>query len=185
MIVLDGNREHLCEPNLREGRPAGCEVEWQAQIKWLREQLRDVDDSATERGAILFVHQSPYTRSPWVEDDQGDARAFAEVLLESKRGLALLSAHAHGYERYRFKLDPLTPDPPKYFIVTAGGGGPRPPEPRLGAPCDESSLPWPRPFNYLLLRQTGSGVDVTVRGLEKSAPAVQELADEHQVFAFP
>ena len=59
------------------------------------------------------------------------------------------------------------PRPAKAFIISAGGGGPRPHWRRSGAPPDLSKLAWPRPFNYLLLRQDADAVQVDVRGLEK------------------
>ena len=64
MIVLDGNRRKLCaSPGL--GAHA-CEAEWQAQLSWLREELEQVDQAPAHEqyGALLFVHQSPYTQSP-------------------------------------------------------------------------------------------------------------------------
>jgi hypothetical protein len=189
LIILDANREQLCPPAHLAGRrepPAGpiCHEAWQAELEWLRRELANVDGSPTARGALLFVHQSPYTRSPWVEADQRDAQDFAQLLLASTRGLALISAHAHGFERYRFTRDANDPRPAKDFIVTAGGGGPRPAKPRNGASQDESELPWPRPFNYLLLSQSASGVDVSVRGLDKSDSAVRELTSERRSLAF-
>jgi hypothetical protein len=195
MIVLDGNREHLCEriPERYpwQGRrdlqapPRPCEIQWQDQLRWLDKELQDVDAPTSElRGAILFVHQSPYTQSPLVANDQADARDFATALLNSSRGLALISAHAHGFERYRFARDEKDARAPKYFIVSAGGGGPRPPDPRKYAPPDESSLPWPRPFNYLVLEQSPSGVDVNVRGIDKNEPKPHALASETMTLQF-
>ena len=184
MLVLDGNRRELCaSPGL--GAHA-CEAEWQAQLTWLRGQLRQVDQApANEQyGALLFVHQSPYTQSPLVAGDQADARDFARELYDSKRGLALISAHAHGFERYEYRRDAADPRPAKVFVVSAGGGGPRPHWRRSGAPPDLSKLAWPRPFNYLLLRQDADAVHIDVRGLEKGQPLVFALATEKTTLAF-
>jgi hypothetical protein len=184
MIVLDGNRRKLCQaPGL--GAHA-CEAEWQAQIAWLRGQLAQVDQAPAHEqyGALLFVHQSPYTQSPLVAGDQADARDFAKELLHSKRGLALISAHAHGFERYQFRSDAADPQPAKAFIVSAGGGGPRPHFRRSGAPPDLSKLAWPRPFNYLLLRQDADAVHVDVRGLEKGQQVVVPLSDDSMTLPF-
>jgi hypothetical protein len=182
MIVLDGNRERLCADPRRTER---CHAEWQAQLDWLTSEL----DAGTRppmrgRGALLFVHQSPYTQSPLVQDDQADAREFARLLLASRRGLALISAHAHGFERYRFVHDPADRRPPKHFIVSAGGGGPRPSERANGTWPDESLLPWPRPFNYLTLEQDARGVRVHVRALNKGEYTVHELDQEGVALAF-
>ncbi|MEO7037184.1 MAG: metallophosphoesterase [Polyangiaceae bacterium] len=184
IIVLDGNRDRLCDPNLRHGSRPGCEAEWQAQLTWLRAELANVDESSAERSAILFVHQSPYTQSPWVAGDQADARAFAGALLDSRRGLALISAHAHGFERYHFVRVADDPRPAKDFVVSAGAGGPRPGTRRAGAAKDDSTLPWPRPFNYLLLEQTASAVEMRVRGIDTRGPCVEELEPEHRTFRF-
>lgn len=178
MLVLDGNRTKLCK-NPGFGAHA-CEAEWQAQLTWLREELREVDRAPTgeQRGALLFVHQSPYTQSPLVAGDQADARNFANELFASERGLALISAHAHGFERYEYRRDSADVRPPKVFIVSAGGGGPRPHWRRPGAPPDLSGLAWPRPFNYLLLKQDATAVHIDVRGLEKEQRVVSTLANE-------
>lgn len=184
MIVLDGNRRELCaSPGL--GARA-CETEWQAQLEWLRARLKEVDRApANEQyGALLFVHQSPYTQSPLVAGDQADAREFAKELFDSQRGLALISAHAHGFERYEFRREPADPRPAKVFIVSAGGGGPRPHWRRAAAPPDLSLLAWPRPFNYLLLHQDAKAVYVDVRGLEKGKQAVVPLTAEGMTLAF-
>lgn len=171
LIVLDGNRERLCQSG-------SCQAQWNAQLVWLRRELEAVETSRLERGALVFVHQSPFTQSPLVQGDRQDARELAEVLLRSKRGLAMISAHAHGFERYSFRSGPDDPRPPKHFIVSAGGGGPRPSEREPGAWPDDSLLPWPRPFNYLILSQDAGRVQVTVRALEKGGHVVRELARE-------
>jgi len=184
MIVLDGNRSKLCQAPGIAGH--GCEAEWQAQLAWLRAELRQVDQAPPNEqyGALLFVHQSPYTQSPWVAADQADAREFAKELYDSKRGLALISAHAHGFERYAFRRDPTDARPEKVFVVSAGGGGPRPHFRRAGAPPDLSKLPWPRPFNYLLLRQDPEAVHIEVRGLDKGKQFVTPLPQESVSLAF-
>jgi len=184
MIVLDGNRSKLCDsPGF--GAHA-CEAEWQAQLAWLRAELKKVDQApANEQyGALLFLHQSPYTQSPLVAGDQADARDFAKELYDSQRGLALISAHAHGFERYAFRRDTADPRPAKVFIISAGGGGPRPHWRRSGAEPDLSKLPWPRPFNYLLLRQDATAVHIDVRGLEKGKQTVVPLTDEQVTLPF-
>lgn len=184
MIVLDGNRRKLCASPGTGAR--ACEAEWQQQLAWLRSELQKVDHAPAHEqyGALLFVHQSPYTQSPWVADDQADARDFAKELYQSSRGLALISAHAHGFERYLFRRDTADLRPGKAFIVSAGGGGPRPHWRRRGAPPDLSQLAWPRPFNYLLLRQDAEAVHVDVRGLEKGQRQVVSLSDERMTLPF-
>jgi hypothetical protein len=184
MIVLDGNRSKLCE---RPGISSqSCASEWQAQLTWLRAELRQVDQAPSNEqyGALLFVHQSPYTQSPLVAGDQADARDFAHELFASQRGLGLISAHAHGFERYAFRRDAADLRPAKVFMVSAGGGGPRPHWRRPGAPPDLSKLPWPRPFNYLLLRQDSEAIQIEVRGLEKGQQLVVPLPDEHVTLPF-
>lgn len=184
MIVLDGNRRELCASPGSAAR--ACEAEWQAQLSWLRSELQQVDQAPAHEqyGALLFVHQSPYTQSPLVAEDQADAREFGKELFDSQRGLALISAHAHGFERYLFRRDAADQRPAKAFIVSAGGGGPRPHWRRVGALPDLSKLAWPRPFNYLLLRQDARAVYIDVRGLTKGEQRVVPLTDENTTLAF-
>jgi hypothetical protein len=119
-----------------------------------------------------------------VAEDQADAREFAHELYQSERGLALISAHAHGFERYLFRRDTADPRPGRAFIVSAGGGGPRPHWRRPGAPADLSKLAWPRPFNYLLLSQDTDAVQIDVHGLEKGEQRVVHLPDEAMRLVF-
>jgi hypothetical protein len=188
LLVLDGNRRKIegSSPCIRSERvPLSCNDGWQRQLEWLRRELAEVDASSTERGAILFVHQSPYTRSPWVQPDQHDARQVAAELFRSRRGLALISAHAHGFERYRYVRDRRDLRAPKYFLVSAGGGGPRPHAPRHDAPPDLSQLGWPRPFHYLILEQSAARVRVTVHALrDDDARETEELGDEASALEF-
>jgi len=184
MIVLDGNRARLCA--FQKATACDSEAEWQVQLSWLRAELQRVDRAPAneQRAALLFVHQSPYTQSPWVAGDQADARDFAQALSESERGLALISAHAHGFERYTLPRESAGARPSKLFMVSAGGGGPRPHFRLPWAPRDASARPWPRPFNYLLLRQDLQGVQIEVRALEKDERAVTTLADESVTLTF-
>jgi hypothetical protein len=184
MIVLDGNRDRFCVAPGASAHP--CDTEWQAQLDWLRAELRQVDAAPADeqRAALLFVHQSPYTQSPWVAGDQADARDFARALFESPRALALISAHAHGFERYSLPRDAADPRQRKVFLVSAGGGGPRPHFRLPWAPADASKRPWPRPFNYLLLRQDREAIHIEVRGLEKGEQVVTTLADESVTLPF-
>lgn len=190
LLVLDGNRHEVegGAPCIRSG-PARvrlpCNDGWQDQVTWLRRQLAEVDASSTERGAIAFVHQSPYTQSPWVEADQYDARELSDELLRSRRGLALISAHAHGFERYRYRRSENGAGSPKYFLVSAGGGGPRPDRPRRGAAADLSRLGWPRPLHYLILKQSAERVLVTVHALlDARDHETRELREEASSLEF-
>ena len=178
MIVLDGNRDQLCDSFA--ARINHCEKEWTQQRDWLQDRLHDLDTPTPggPRAAILFVHQSPYTRSPLVAGDQKDPRDFLLAFFASTHTLAMISAHAHGYERWHVTGGLEGGQSTKPFLVSAGGGGPRPHKPRGDVPKDEADLPWPRPFNYLLLRQTEAGVDVTVRAVNKGERVVATLENE-------
>ena len=142
MLLFDANRREL-------GQSA-----WQRQLEWLDCEL-DAADRGCSRGVLLFAHQSPFTQSPWAPNDRNLLRDVVPRFCESRRKLGFISAHAHGYERWYGVPVAGCRERGTPFIVSAGGGGPRPPQRRTGATPDDASLAeWPRPFNYLLLAQS-------------------------------
>jgi len=167
LLLLDANRVALGEPA------------WQRQLAWLDCELAGVARGCS-RGVVLFTHQSPFTQSPWAEDDQNLQRDVLPRFCANPRHTAFISAHAHGYERWQHVDVPGCRGSDTPFIVTAGGGGPRPPRRRRGAAHDAAQehgfSAWPRPFNYLLLKQVDALLRIEVHALEKGETSV-DLAE--------
>ena len=169
LLMLDANHDRLTPS------------EWQRQLHFLDCELANVQRGCA-RGVLLFAHQSPYTQSPWVSGDETLRRDVASRFCASPAKLAFISAHAHGYERWVDVPIPGCLEEHTPFIVSAGGGGPRPPRRRNDAPHDSVHVEkwpagrgfsdWPRPFNYLLLSQTDRALRIEVYALAPIGGAV-------------
>lgn len=169
LLLIDANRHELGERA------------WQRQLAWLDAELAAVE-SGRSRGVLLFSHQSPFTQSPWAPDDENLKRDVLPRFCRNTRHVAYISAHAHGYERWKDVAVPGCFETHTPFIVSAGGGGPRPPHRREGAPHDAVRIDtwprghgftnWPRPFNYLLLTQRESLLRIEVYALGKGDAVV-------------
>jgi hypothetical protein len=163
LLLIDSNRGDL-------GRA------WEDQLPWYRATLDAFDADAAIRGVFVFAHHAPYTRVPG-DGGSADARtAFVPGFLASAKTLAFITGHTHSYEHYVKGA--------KHFIVSSGGGGPRPtslvpPEERgLDERC---ALPAPRPFHYLLIDQNDSGVTIRVRGLGKGESEIRDVEPPYSI----
>jgi 3',5'-cyclic AMP phosphodiesterase CpdA len=135
------------------------------QGAWLARTLATLDQAPDIEAIIAFSHHPALTNGIARYGHEGLRRDLLPSLQRSKKALALFSAHVHGYER--FALDELT------LIVSGGGGGPRvayrtgrdqsaaPASPDLGDPS-------PRPFHYVVVRDSGTDLIVTTRCLARS-----------------
>jgi len=91
---------------------------WEEQRLWFEGAIAAYDADGAIRGVLVFCHHPPYTRSTVVSDSNDVATAFVPTFMRAAKTLALFSGHAHGYEHYVAGK--------KHFVITAGGGGPRP-----------------------------------------------------------
>jgi len=154
LIFLDGNHDVL-SPS-----------QWSAQVRFFSDKIREFDADDTVRGIIIFTHQPPYTNSLVVSGDEKVRAAFVPLFCETAKSRAFISAHAHGYERFKGCGND------KMFFVSAGGGGPRPKGGlRRGEDVelvDEfvSGGGKERPFNWLTIDTSREdGIEVVVNAL--------------------
>jgi len=169
VLLFDANAQHLTR------------AEWRSELAWLDAELEQANAGAV-RGVLLLTHQAPFTQSSRVSGDEHLLRDVVPRFCRSEKKLLFVSAHAHGYERFSDVDVAGCREARTPFVVSAGGGGPRPPERRAGAEhdaVDVSRWPpghdfrdWPRPFNYLLLVQNGERVHVEVHVLAKGESSV-------------
>lgn len=180
LVMLDSNKDNL-----------GIDG-WVAQAEWFAAAMQRFGEDPVIRGILVFVHHAPYTNSPIVDPDLNVQDAFVPTLCSSRKALAMISGHAHGYERFEgasasARRDGMASAAIRSqcgnrkipFIVSGGGGGPREgyrPESKWGlrdvatgdaAKYEEKSFHFKtahgrRPFNYLLLSQR-SAASLTVR----------------------
>lgn len=150
------------------------ESQLEAQARWLAAQLLSAPPRHT--AALVFLHRPAYTNSI----DRG-ARGSAAVqrfvvpsLQNAALPVAVFSGHIHGYEH-------IVSDGMQ-FITTAGGGGPRGPmtpernpDAYRGPNCIDDRGAVLRPFNYILLSESQTQIDLEVRGFCRGDAEIRVL----------
>jgi Icc-related predicted phosphoesterase len=135
---------------------------WDEQRKWYEERLDALEKDETVGAVLVFFHHAPFTNSSVVGDDANTLSTFVPPFLTKKKTLAMITGHAHGYERFEKHG--------KAFIVTAGGGGPRspllPPEERRH-PDDMFHGPRLRHLHFVEFTITVNGLEANVIALPK------------------
>ncbi len=157
LLWLDSNRDDL------SGR-------WHEQAKWYAETVRAFEEDPSVRGIVVFTHHAPYTRRPDIDGNTDVQSAFVPAYRNSRKGIAFVSGHTHTYEHYVISG--------KHFLVSSGGGGPRPDHllPRGARDLEDTcDLPPPRPLHYFLLAQDYDGVSICVRGLRAGSLEIEDL----------
>jgi len=148
LVWLDSNADQVGESS------------WAEQTQWFRQTLAVFEADGDVRGILVFLHHPPYTNSEVVEGDRKVQSDLVPPFVGTRKTLAMVSGHAHGYEHFVVAN--------KHFIVSAGGGGPRgrlhPPRP--SEPADSFAGVSPRPFNYLLVVPDNDGIRIEARGFD-------------------
>ncbi len=148
--------------------PLGA-ARWAAERAFYEAALARLDGDAEVRGVLVLMHHPPFTNSKTTGDELEVQRAFLPAFFAAKKTLALITGHAHGYERFEERG--------KAFVVSGGGGGPRV-KLLAGSEArhrDRFAGPSPRPFNWVLLEEDAGGVRATVRGLDKGEQKARVL----------
>ena len=163
LVFLDSNQSQLSAS------------QWEEQRAWFSEKLGQFDQSHEVTAVLVFCHHPPFTNNTRTPDETHIQQAFVPAFLASSKTVALLSGHAHGYERFRKEG--------KLFLVSGGGGGPRV---RYRAQDQKQHMDLydqngvhPRPFHYLSISQDSSGLDFAVRGFEKRENQLRTLERFH------
>lgn len=105
LVVLDSNDAFLTEET------------WKSQQRWFERTLAAYDADDAVRGVLVAFHHPPFTNSTVTKDEKHVQDAFLPAFQKSKKTLALLNGHVHGYERYE--------QDGKVYVVSGGAGGPR------------------------------------------------------------
>jgi Icc-related predicted phosphoesterase len=150
MIFLDSNADPLGEKG------------WNEQQRWYEAALDRLEKDDDIRGILVFLHHAPFTNSSVVDDNASVRHAFVEPFWGRTKTLAMVTGHAHGYERFEKQG--------KAFIVTAGGGGPRGALRSGTQRCHADDLfrgPPIRNFNFVEFSIEPRGLHAYVLGLPK------------------
>ncbi|HVZ31697.1 MAG TPA: metallophosphoesterase [Polyangiaceae bacterium] len=150
--------------------------EARAQIDWLDPTLQAFDADPETRGVLVFAHHPPFTNAqagPLLVSrpfsPARDAYVHDQILpafFRSRKALALLSGHIHGYERFVVRG--------KTFVVSGGAGGPRVSYATASAGRHAAAYTpvgaGPRAFHYLTVAREARQLRFSVKCLKSSAP---------------
>jgi hypothetical protein len=158
--------------------PGGSDAARQ-QHAWFVKQLIEADSDPTVQVVAVASHVPPFSNSPVAPPSVALRQHYVPAFCSHKKSLLWLSGHAHGYEHF-VRGSPMGcgTGAPHHFIVSAGGGGPRPenllPSSETGW-IDAFAGTTPRPFNFLVIERAASTIRLRVVGFDSSAAPEREL----------
>jgi hypothetical protein len=160
LVFLDSNLEKL-EP-----------IAQVAEQFWYQRVLDHFEWDPSVRGVVVFLHHAPFTANPNTQSGLRSLReAFVEPFCAHEKTLAMISGHAHDYERYDTKCGKRRVE----FIVSGGGGGPAPKwvRPYYDDACLAAGRCEPdgRPMHYLVLKQQDWGISIFAHALSPGSEA--------------
>jgi hypothetical protein len=185
MIFLDSNFYRLDEE------------EWESQMKWLNAVISDIESNERVRGILFFAHHPPFTNSLSVSGDKHVKQHFLPVFCRAHKSMTFFTGHAHGLEHFVHDCSTelqgtsrVENNASRHFVVTGGGGGPRPARGLHQANyrnyydiLGETKIP--RPFNFVRVsfllgpndkaREVKTGIRVEAHGINKGEKAVRLL----------
>jgi 3',5'-cyclic AMP phosphodiesterase CpdA len=139
-------------------------ADWTGQLSFLSATLEEFDGDPEVDGVLVFAHHPPFTNSPVVEGDRRMRSDVVPLVCGARKALGLIAGHAHTYEHFvRDDCDGRT------FLVSGGGGAPRPSTLRSGDDAEARDLydgPAPRPLHALRLAPDEDGVAVEAAGID-------------------
>jgi len=175
-------------------------IMWEDQMNWLTSLMTEWDLNSGIKGILLFAHHPPYTNSIVVSSDTKIRNDIVKRFCETKKSLAMVTGHAHGYERFENVDEPIScsnqykfnssltnldigglRDQSVQFVVSGGGGGPRPNRLREDYK-DSYTGSSPRPFNFLLVVPSIDGIEIAVQGLRKNETRTHSLEEIYLKF---
>lgn len=165
LIGLDTNRRYLNS------------VDWDQQMLFLSKALEEGDQEKTIKGIFVFGHHPAMTNSTCVSPNRFVMDEIKPKLKHSKKVLAYVSGHAHGYEHFI--------ENQKHYIISAGGGGPRSPvlTGKKKRYLDHFNGPSLRPFNYLNFLVSEREVMVEVMGFQKNEDKIKKIDSIKMTYA--
>jgi predicted MPP superfamily phosphohydrolase len=128
-------------------------AEDEAQVRWYKNVLKQLDADPSIQFIISGCHHSPFTNSKIVGPSTDVQERFVPAFLASAKSRLFLSGHCHGFEHYQVKG--------KDFLVIGGGGGLHQP-----LKSGEGSMPdlasgYKPLFHYLTIRRKDGALQLT------------------------
>ncbi|MCA9645722.1 MAG: metallophosphoesterase [Polyangiaceae bacterium] len=140
------------------------DARWEEQKCFFESELERFEADPGVNQVFVFSHHPVYSLGPWGHPEPR-LQELVKSFLSHGKARAWFSGHAHGYERFGLKDGERGAHGDKAFIVTAGGGGPRPAALELRPSPLAPARRGERPLNYVLASEQPGGVQLLVRGL--------------------
>ncbi len=181
LILLDTN---LWEygVDLDAADPSTTSTEFMRQVDWFHDRLDEFDADPNISAVVVAGHHPMFSNADFIYDDNPLVpvletedlaflrESFLSGMLSAAKVRLYVSGHAHGFEHFR--------EGDVDFVVTGGGGGPRPdylaPEDAEYEDLFATSVE-PRPFNYVLLHHEQGELSGVVMGVSKGSSTVTPL----------
>eukprot|EP00547_Thalassionema_nitzschioides_P005279 CAMPEP_0194219356 /NCGR_PEP_ID=MMETSP0156-20130528/25763_1 /TAXON_ID=33649 /ORGANISM="Thalassionema nitzschioides, Strain L26-B" /LENGTH=272 /DNA_ID=CAMNT_0038948983 /DNA_START=369 /DNA_END=1187 /DNA_ORIENTATION=- len=157
--------------------------QWELQQLWLQKTVENWESDPEIRGIVFLAHHPPYTNSLVVSDDEYVQSTFVPIYCQARKSLAFFTGHAHGFEHFVRDCNAGNSTAKKHFVVTAGGGGPRPTKAGNKYPdLLEGLFQSPRPFHYLQvsLLDESRGIRVQAHGIIENGETNVRLLHEFE-----
>jgi len=138
--------------------------QWIDQKNWFESKLNNYESDDSIKAIIVFGHHPPFSNSTVISDTEEIKQTFLPAFFKSKKTKAMISGHAHGYEHFVKKN--------KHFIISAGGGGPRPKNYLANNEQRHQDVyrkgTSKQPFNYLIVTPGQDSIDISSFGFFKN-----------------
>ncbi|MEZ4369827.1 MAG: metallophosphoesterase [Polyangiaceae bacterium] len=137
---------------------------WEAQKRFFEAELARFEADPSVNQVFVFSHHPVYSLGRWGRPEP-HLQELVKAFLSHGKARAWFSGHAHGYERFGLQDGERGARGDKAFVVTAGGGGPRPDTLELRDSPLAPARSGERPLNYVLATEQAESVMLVVRGL--------------------
>ncbi len=138
----------------------------EAQVKWYKQTLKELDADPSVHYIISGCHHSPFTNSKIVGCSKGVEDKFVPPFLASAKSRLFLSGHSHNFEQYQVKG--------KDFLVIGGGGGLHQPLKTGVGILDDMATDYKPEFHYLTVKRCADGLQIRSYELRKDFSGFDE-----------
>ena len=141
----------------------------EAQVKWYKTTLKELDNDPSIEYIITGCHHSPFTNSKIVGCSKGVEDKFVQPYLASAKSRLFVSGHSHNFEQYQVKG--------KDFLVIGGGGGLHQPLKTGEGILPDMAADYKPEFHYLTVKRCADGLQLKSYALKTDFTGFEEGRD--------
>lgn len=138
----------------------------EAQEKWYKQTLKELDNDPSIHHIITGCHHSPFTNSKIVGCSKDVEDKFVQPYLASSKSRLFVSGHSHNFEQYQVKG--------KDFLVIGGGGGLHQPLKTGDGILPDIATDYKPEFHYLTVKRCAEGLQLRSYELKKDFSGFEE-----------